>query len=251
MGYALFMHKRPPKLYIYGKHAVSEALRHAPQAVRTVYLGVEADKSLRDLALRAGAGVERLDERKVTSMVERNAPHQGVVALVSQATLVVPADKFVEALVPTEQTCLVFLSEVTDPHNVGAFTRSAAARGAAAAILPTHKQSPITAAVIRASAGMAFHIPLVVTDNPQQTLAQLKKKGVRIYGLAADGGTALVDEPFTAPTLVVVGNEAEGIAPYARALCDTMLSIDLEPEAESLNVAASAAIALYAWRHSR
>ena len=87
--------------------------------------------------------------------------------------------------------------------------------------------------------------------NPQQTIAALKKKGVRVLGLAADGAVPLEQEPFSTPTMLIFGNEAEGVAPYARALCDAMLSIDIEPKAESLNVAASAAVALYAARLQR
>lgn len=243
--------KRAPKLYIYGKHAVAEALRHAPRAVRVVYLAAPGDKALRALAQSVGVSVERLDERKVSSMVEGRVAHQGVVAQIVLSEMLVPGERFATECTPTPQTLMVFLSEVQDPHNVGAIIRSAAALGAEAVIFPTHKQSPITAAVIRASAGMAFQIPLVATDNPQQLLAQLKKKGMRVYGLAADGKRSLAEERFEAPTVLVVGNEAEGVAPYARALCDHMLAIDIEPHAESLNVAASAAIACYAWRQTK
>ncbi len=243
--------KKPAKLYIYGKHSVAEALRHAPRAIRALYLEAPGDKKLYELALEAGIEVTELDMRRVTSMVEGSAAHQGAVALIGATELLRDADKFVDSYKPKSGSTLVFLSEVQDPHNVGAIIRSAAAFGAAAVLLPVHKQSPITAAVIRASAGMAFQIPLVGVANPQQTIAALKKKGVVVFGLAADGTTKLAQEQFEAPTMLIFGNEAEGIAPYARALCDSMLSIDIEPRAESLNVAASAAVALYAARLRR
>ena len=76
---------------------------------------------------------------------------------------------------------------------------------APAVLLPVHKQSPITAAVIRSSAGMAFQIPLVGVPNPQQTIAALKKKGVRVLGLAADGAVQLNEEHFVQPTMLVLG----------------------------------------------
>lgn len=242
--------KKPVKLYVYGKHSVEEALRHAPQAVRALYLE-SGEKMLAQLAHKMGVEVHPLDSRKVTSMVEGAVPHQGAIALVGAAELLHDADRFVELYEPAQGTVLVFLSEVQDPHNVGAIIRSAAAFGADAVLLPTHKQAPITAAVVRASAGMAFQIPLVGVANPQQTIAALKKKGVRVLGLAADGATTLEEEVFHTPTMLIFGNEAEGIAPYARSLCDSMLSIDIEPEAESLNVAASAAVALYQARQRR
>lgn len=243
--------KKPAKLYIHGKHSVAEALRHAPRSIRALYLEEPGDKTLYELANKAGIKVLPLDLRRVSSMVEGTAAHQGAVALVGAAELLQDAERFVESFVPLPGGLLVFLSEVQDPHNLGAIIRSCAAFGAAAVLLPTHKQSPITAAVIRASAGMAFQVPLVGTPNPQQTIAALKKKGVRVLGLAADGALPLKDEPFAGCSMLVVGNEAEGVAPYARALCDEMLSIDIEPKAESLNVAASAAVALYAARLRR
>lgn len=241
--------KRAPKVYIYGKHAVGEALRHMPRAVRTVYVGQGADPAVRKQAQAAGVATERLDERKVTSMVEGKAAHQGLVALLTPQEVLVPAERFIESFAPKQDTLLVFLSEIQDPHNVGAIIRSAAALGAAAVVLPTHKQSPLTAAVVRASAGMAFVVPLVAADNPQQLLAALKKKGVRVYGFAANAPQSLAEEDFPGPTMLVFGNEGEGVAPYAKALCDAMLRIDIDKKAESLNVAASAAIALYAWRN--
>lgn len=243
--------KKPAKLYIYGKHSVAEALRHAPRAVRALYLEEPGDKTLYELASKAGIKVTPLDMRRVTSMVEGSAAHQGAVALVGATELLQDAERFVESFKSKEGSVLVFLSEVQDPHNVGAIIRSAAAFGASAVLLPVHKQSPITAAVIRSSAGMAFQVPLVGVPNPQQTIAALKKKGVRVLGLAAEGKVKLEEESFEVPTMLVLGNEAEGVAPYARALCDDMLSINIEPKAESLNVAASAAVALYTARMRR
>lgn len=243
--------KKPTKLYIYGKHSVVEALRHAPRAVRALYLEEPGDKTLYELAVKAGIKPVPLDLRRVTSMVEGTVAHQGAVALIGATELLQDADRFVESYKPQEGSVLVFLSEVQDPHNVGAIIRSAAAFGATAVLWPTHKQSPISAAVIRSSAGMAFQVPLVGVPNPQQTIAALKKKGVRVLGLAADGKVRLEQEPFEAPTMLVLGNEAQGVAPYARALCDAMIAIDIEPKAESLNVAASAAVALYAARRQR
>jgi 23S rRNA (guanosine2251-2'-O)-methyltransferase len=216
--------------------------------MRKVYLAANFDDGrLRNSIRAAQVPIEELDKRKATSMVESNAPHQGIVALVSLDSLVVPVDTFLEALAPTSDILLVLLSEVQDPHNVGAIIRSCAAFGVAGVLLPTRKQSPITGSVIKASAGMAFEVPLIAVENMQQTIAQLKKKGFHVHGLAANGARPLPDERFDTPTLLVLGNEAQGIAPAARTLCDDTLSIPMPGNAESLNVAASAAVALYAW----
>ncbi len=236
------------KIYIYGKHAVEEALRYAPQVLRKIHISARMeDSKLRTLINRSGVPVEALDERKATSQVEGNAPHQGIIAAVSLGALTIPFAKFIETFSPSKDTALLFLNEVHDPHNVGAAIRSAVAFGASAVLMPTHNQSPITGAVIKASVGMAFRVPLVTVDNTQQAIAQLKKKGVRVYGLAGEATRSINDEPFEEPTLLVLGNEAEGIPASARALCDTMLAVPMSPRAESLNVATTGAVALFAW----
>ncbi len=234
------------KIFIYGKHAVSEALRHAPQLLRTVYLSpLMKDKEILSLINRANIKTEKLDPRKATSQVEGNAPHQGIIALMSVFGLALPFEDFIKDFNPAG-SLLVYLDGIQDPHNVGAIIRAAAAFGASGVLLPGHGQSPITAAVIKASAGAVFSVPLVSVTNTQQTLAELRRKGVAVYGLAG-GGSSIVKEEFTKPTLFILGNESTGISPAARAVCDKMLEIPISKKVESLNVASAATAALYAW----
>ncbi|HEY6022035.1 MAG TPA: 23S rRNA (guanosine(2251)-2'-O)-methyltransferase RlmB [Candidatus Paceibacterota bacterium] len=235
------------KIYIYGKHAVREALTQAPQIVSAVYLSPQMkDPEIIRLIRNARLDTQRLDPAKATSMVEGNAPHQGIVALVSLGALTIPFEKFLDTYKP-EGTSLIFLDGILDPHNVGTIVRAAAAFGASAVLLPQHKQSPITGAVIKASAGAAFSIPLIAVTNTQQTLAELRRRGVAIYGLAGDATESLADEDFSAPTLFVLGNEADGVSGSARALCTKLLRIPISGRVESLNVASAATAALYAW----
>lgn len=236
------------KIYIYGKHAVREALIYAPRVVRKVLVSPKMDdKKLRERLKSSGVAVEPLNERQATSQVPGGAIHQGIIALVSLSELTVRFEDFVKGFSPTSNTSLVLLDEVLDPHNVGAIIRNAVAFGATAVLMPTRKQSPVTGAAIKASTGLAFKIPLVIIDNLQQAISLLKKSGVRVYGLSADGTQKMSDETFVKPSLFVLGNEAEGISPSIRAVCDEMLAIGLSNKAESLNVAASSAVALYSW----
>lgn len=242
------------KAYIYGKHAVEEAVLHAPKSVRKVFLAANADGGkVREAALKAGITVERLDPRKVSSFVEGNAPHQGFVASISPDTLAVPFETFLASFEAGPHTLLVLMNEVQDPHNVGAIIRSAAAFGAAAVLMPVKKQSPLTPAAIKASVGMAFRMPLVSVQNVPQAVKFLREKGVRTYGLAGESEHSISDEPFRAPTMLILGNEGEGLSSAARAVCDLLLKIPMNPKAESLNVAAAAAVAMYAWstRHKK
>jgi 23S rRNA (guanosine2251-2'-O)-methyltransferase len=234
------------KIYIYGRHALEEVLTNAPLAVRKIYFARDMhDNKLRELAKGLGLPIEQLDERKATSWVEGNAPHQGAVALISLSDLLIPYEKWDAG----SAQCLVLLNEVQDPHNVGAIIRSAAAFGASAVLMP--KQSPVTGAVIKASAGMAFSLPLVLVQNIPQAVSELKKKGFRTYGLAGEGKHALSNETFDAPSLFILGNESKGLPQKTAQICDRILSIPIETKAESLNVAAAAAVTLYAWHTKR
>jgi 23S rRNA (guanosine2251-2'-O)-methyltransferase len=236
------------KIYIYGRHAVYEAIQNTPKIIRKIYLSPQMeDKKLRALVQSSGITVERLDPRKVTSHVEGNAPHQGIVALIGTAELELSFEDFMEEFTPNPNTLLILMNEIQDPHNVGAIVRSAVAFGATAVLMPTKKQAPISPAAVKASAGMVFRLPLVSVPNVEEALTKLKAKGVRIYGMAGNGKQSITEEPFRAPTLLILGNEGSGIPGPIKALCDMTLSIPMDPRAESLNVAASAAVAMYAW----
>ena len=245
------MHKpkdnKPQKLFIYGKHALAEALEHTPQAVRKVYLSPQVDDArLHELLKRHGISTAPLKEGSVRE-VEQGAAHQGVIAEIASAGLVRQYKTFIESITPNPDTLFVLLDELTDPHNVGAIIRSAAAFGAAAVLLPEHNQAPITGAVVKVSAGMAFRVPLVSIGNVNQAVRDLKDRGFWIYGLEGEGGQPITQESFTAPTVLIVGSEAAGIRQKTKELCDVLLAIPIAPRCESLNAAVATGVALYAW----
>lgn len=236
------------KIYIYGKHALAEALLHAPRTVRKVFLSSEAnDPELRDLLKRRGIVPAAIKNREASHMVGEDTAHQGVIAIMDPSQLMVDFNDFAETLTPGEDTALVLLDELTDPHNVGAIIRSAAAFGAAGILMPVYRQAPVTGAVIKASAGMAFRIPIVQIGNVNYTMGVLQKMGFVTYGLAMKGAKPLGEEKFAAPALFVVGNEGKGIRQKTLEHCDVTLRIPMDPRCESLNASVSAAVVLYAW----
>ena len=180
-------------------------------------------------------------------MVGNDASHQGIIAVADTTALLIDLKEFTENLVPTENTSLVLLHELTDPHNVGAIIRSAAAFGAAGVLMPQHRQAPITGSVVKASAGMAFRVPLVAIGNINYTIDVLKNLGFRTYALAMDGKRSVTKEKFDAPALFIIGNEGEGIRQKTFERADVTLRIPMDPRCESLNASVSAAVALYAW----
>ncbi|TSC69466.1 MAG: 23S rRNA (guanosine2251-2'-O)-methyltransferase [Parcubacteria group bacterium Gr01-1014_56] len=236
------------KVYIYGKHALEEALQFAPKAINKIFFDPKAvDPALRKLILSSGIAVGQLSEGQAKADMKSGASHQGVVAQILLSELVVPYEKFIEQLSVVPHTSLVLLSGVVDPHNVGAIIRTAAGFGAGGVLMPEQNQAPVSGAVIKVSAGMAFRVPLVSVTKLQQTISDLKKRGFKIYGLAGEGAKSIAGESFDTPSVFILGNEGEGIPGHLRALCDTVLSIPLNPKCESLNVAAAAAITLFAW----
>lgn len=232
------------KIYIYGKHALAEALGSKPEVVQKVFAADCAlDKEVLGQLAARGIGVSSMKEQKG---VMADAVHQGVIAVINPNKLLLSFEDFLGSLDITPGSCLVLLDELQDPQNVGAIIRSAAAFGAAGVLIPQHNQAQVTGAVVKTSAGMTFRVPLVSIGNVNQTLRQLKNKGFWVYGLDMKGN-ALAEEKFDAPAVFVVGNEGEGIRAKTLELCDVKLAIPMHSRTESLNAAVSAGITLYQW----
>jgi len=236
------------KIYIYGKHALQEALLHAPRSLRKVYLAREnmSPELVAELG-RNKIAVAELGSDRAGQLLGKEASHQGVVALVDPASLLVSLDDFIASLDMSTQPAVAILGEVQDPHNVGAIIRSAAAFGLSGVLIPEHRQAPVTGAVVKASAGMAFTIPLVSIGNVNHAVEVLKNRGFWIYGLAMNGVTTLHQEAFDTPAAFIVGNEGHGVRAMTLAACDITLSIPMNEQSESLNAAAAAAVVFYAW----
>ncbi|MCL4391756.1 23S rRNA (guanosine(2251)-2'-O)-methyltransferase RlmB [Patescibacteria group bacterium] len=236
------------KIYMYGRHALEEALAKAPHTVKKVFLSPEAsERDLRENLSKRGIPFSIMKSNDAAHLVGKDASHQGVIAVVDPTSLVVDFSVFKKNLKPTEETILVLLDELTDPHNVGAVIRSAAAFGASGVLIPEHRQAPVTGAVVKVSAGMVFSVPLVSIGNVNYAIQDLKEMGFKTYGLVMNGSTNIADEPFDAPALFIVGNEGRGIREKTLELCDVRLRIPMDPVCESLNASVSAAVVLYAW----
>lgn len=237
------------KVYIYGRHAVEEALRHARHALNRIY----ADKRILEKAFvreldASGVALAPLAEGVARGDLERGSAHQGVMAQVLLSELVLPQEKFFADLTPSAKSALVLLAGIEDPHNLGAIIRSAAGFGARAVLMPQKGQAPVSATVIKVSAGAAFRLPLVSVANIESAVRELKKKGYRVYALAGEAQKSISDEAFREPAVFIFGNEGSGVLPHVRRLCDDVLAIPMSGNTESLNVAAAAAVTLYAWK---
>lgn len=243
--YTEYIMKQTNNTYIYGKHAVSEAILHKPGIIKKIFRSYNtADAALDTLIQKSGIPVK---EMTGNSQVGEDTAHQGVIAQIEPEKLLISYKEYISRLHVDRTTALVLLDELQDPHNVGAIIRSAAGFGIAGVLIPEHDQVQITGAVVKVSAGMAFRIPLVSIGNVNTVLRDLKEKGFWIYGLTSTGTHSLNTEKFDAPSCFILGNEGKGMRQKTEELCDIHLSIPIHPQCESLNVAASAAVTLYTW----
>ena len=247
------MINKQDKIYIYGRHAVEEALLNYPQALDLVLTSHPMTSELIAIAKESKIRLEKLNKDSMPRGVEKGVIHQGCIGRISLENLVRPYNDFIEGLTPTPDTCLVLLGEVQDPQNVGAIIRSAAGFGIAGVLIPEHNQAQVNGTVVKVSAGMAFRVPLVSIGNVNTTLKDLKERGFWIYGLDGEAKQSLTSEKFEAASVIVLGNESDGIRTKTLESCDIPLAIPMNKNCESLNVAASGAVALYAWsvKHPR
>lgn len=216
------------KIYIYGKHALTEAILNTPHAIEEILIAPQFDDQIiRDLIRKNAIRTSLLTNAKMPREIDSGAVHQGIVGLLSFDRLVRPFEEFVKDLDINPDTSLVVLGEISDPQNVGAIIRSAAGFGVAGVLIPEHNQAQITGSVVKVSAGMAFKVPLVTVPNVNSAVRDLKERGFWVYGLEGESKQSITKENFAAPTLFILGNEEKGIRQKTQELCDILVSIPI------------------------
>jgi 23S rRNA (guanosine2251-2'-O)-methyltransferase len=224
---------------LYGWHTVTAALRNPARQIHRLLATENAARRLAEEGITLRPVLVRPD-----SIAERLLPeavHQGL--YLETDPLPAPA---IEEL-PAEGVVLV-LDRITDPHNVGAIFRSAAAF-AANAIVTTQRHSPeVTGALAKAASGALELVPLVNVQNLARALAALKAHGFFVAGLDSDGERDLAALPLRAPLALVLGAEGKGLRQLTKESCDAVARIDLPGAIKSLNVSNAAALALYVAR---
>jgi 23S rRNA (guanosine2251-2'-O)-methyltransferase len=240
-----------PELVV-GRNPVVEALRARIPAI-ALYLVADADSDdrLSEAVKSAGdRGLPILEvsrpelDRLASGDSRRSVLHQGIGLQVPPYSYSHP-DDLLERALKSAAGLLVAIDGLTDPRNLGAIVRSAAAFGADGIVIPERRSVGVTAAAWRTSAGAAARVPIARATNLVRTLASYQKAGLLIAGLTADGATNL--DEFTGavdPVCLVIGSEGRGMSRLVGETCDVHLSIPMAESTESLNASAAAAIAL-------
>jgi 23S rRNA (guanosine2251-2'-O)-methyltransferase len=235
------------KRLIVGPRAVAEALRAHADEIAVLYLAEDGRRELQELAQNAQARKVAIEAQPSSELdrLAKGQKHQGAVAIAGSYSYLNLEELL--AKLP-EQALLVALDEITDPHNFGAIVRSAVAFGADGVITLKHRAAPVTAVVVRASAGATEHARIARVANLVQCLDQLAELGFEVLGLAAEGADELsgVTAGESARRVLVVGSEGRGLRRLTREHCTRLVKIPMRGPIASLNASVAAAIALYA-----
>jgi 23S rRNA (guanosine2251-2'-O)-methyltransferase len=235
--------------WVYGRNPVVEALRAGvPAAALHVAEGTERDARLRDATLLAVEhGVSVLEvPRTELDRVTAGGAHQGVAIQIPPYEYAHPDDLLSRAYDAGQVPLIVALDGVTDPRNLGAITRSAAAFGAHGVVVPERRAASMSASAWKTSAGAAARIPVARVTNLNRALKSYKDAGLMVIGLDMDGAVELPAlDVATEPLVLVVGSEGKGLARLVRENCDLIVSIPMTTATESLNAGIATGVTLY------
>jgi 23S rRNA (guanosine2251-2'-O)-methyltransferase len=238
--------RKPPKQrdtpdYLVGRNPVVEAMRAGvPANALYLALGLDIDERITEAVRLAGdrhlaiMEVNRVELDRLTG----GLLHQGV-------ALQVPPFEYAHPDDLAQSSLLVALDGVTDPRNLGAIVRSAAAFGAQGVVVPERRASGMTASAWRTSAGAAARLPVARATNLTRALTAYRKAGITVVGLDADADLSLDDlDVSDEPVCVVVGSEGRGLSRLVGECCDLRVSIPMTEATESLNASVAAAVVL-------
>ncbi|MPZ56414.1 MAG: 23S rRNA (guanosine(2251)-2'-O)-methyltransferase RlmB [Rhizobiales bacterium] len=223
---------------LYGWHTVTAALANPARRFRRLLATENAARRLAEETIVLPLSPEVVRPDAIAQRLGADAVHQGLYAEADS----LPSPDIDDLALDGN---VLALDQITDPHNVGAILRSAAAF-AVAAIVTTARHSPeATGVLAKAASGALEHVPLVTVQNLSRGLASLKDRGFLLVGLDSTGESDLATVPLRAPLALVLGAEGKGLRLLTRATCDVVARLDVPGAIKSLNVSNAAALALY------
>jgi 23S rRNA (guanosine2251-2'-O)-methyltransferase len=229
----------PKRLWLYGKHACVAALENPDRHVHHIWITRNNLPWIQPYM--QGIAHSVCEPKDLAKQLPEGAVHQGIALEVSPLPAVALEDMMEEA------SLLVVLDQVTDPHNVGAILRSAAAFGADAVVVHDRHAPKESSIIAKSASGALDIVPLISVTNIVYSLQDLKKEGFWIVGMAGDAPHTLAQLSEDAPQKIalVMGAEGEGLRRLTYETCDYLVRLPMDNRMESLNVSNAAAIALY------
>lgn len=234
--------------WIAGINPVEGALNNDAERVREVLVeNGQRNPRVQELVERARSLQIAVHHRprEQLDQLAGEARHQGVIARYEAPPLAAESDLSDLLEQAGSDALILVLDGVTDPHNLGACLRSAAAAGVTAVIVPKDRAVGLTPVVRRASAGGADRVPLIAATNLARVLRTLKDAGVWLTGLAGDTDTSIYSIDLKGPAALVLGSEGEGMRRLTRETCDFVAKIPMPGSMESLNVSVATGIVLF------
>lgn len=239
--------------WIYGRHAVAAALANPERRWRrlAVLAGNEAEAqkllaaAVAERREKEGAALAVLDRDALEASLPPGAVHQGFALAVEPLPQPDLGDLVRELATASGRCVIVALDQISDPQNVGAVLRSAAAFAARAVVVSAHGAPAITGALAKAASGAVDRLPLVHAVNLARALEQLKQAGFWVCGLDETAETSLAKLDLGLRVVLVLGSEGGGMRRLVREHCDYLARLPTAPAQPTLNVSNAAAIALY------
>jgi 23S rRNA (guanosine2251-2'-O)-methyltransferase len=239
----------PARLWLYGRHAVAAALANPERRVRRVLATKNAADWLAPRPIRKEM-CEKIEDAKpdaIDRLLPAGAVHQGLAAEVFD----LPRTRLKDVCAnPAPDTPIIVLDQITDPQNIGAIFRSAAAFGARAVVVQDRRTPPLAGALAKAAAGAIETVPCVKVVNIARAIEGLQGLGYFCAGLAGEADEDITVLPGAQPLALVMGAEGAGLRPLVAKTCDGLFRIPIASSVESLNVSTAAAISLYEVRRS-
>ena len=244
----------PSSAYLYGIHAVTQALLNPKRLHQRLLCTQKGYESLQETwaeALEDGIKLPEItyvEKEDLERLLPRDAVHQDVLLDCQPLENEFLVDILAKA---PENAKVIVLDQVTDPHNVGAILRSAAAFGATAVIMQKLHAPDITGTLAKAASGAVDIVPIVREVNLSRALEQLKEAGFFCLGLAEEGKQTLASMNMTGKTALVLGAEGSGLRRLVAENCDELVKLPTQEPIASLNVSNAAAVALYELTRSK
>ncbi len=229
---------RDGPVILYGWHSVKAAIENPARRLHRLLATENAARRLAEDGVQLPAHLELVRPETIAARLGPDAVHQGLLA---EAEPLPPLD--IDELHP--DPVVLVLDQITDPHNVGAILRSAAAF-AVSAVVTTARHSPeATGVLAKAASGALEYVPIVTVPNLARALDVLKRRNVFVVGLDSSGDVDLAHAGLRAPLALVLGAEGKGLRQLTRTTCDVVARLDLPGKLKSLNVSNAAALALH------